>query len=94
MMDANGQVPPSGCGSQSSETECTHIYKSGPGFVNICFLGSTTGKICSTGGVMDNVAFLTSGNAVYSKKRAKKRGGLEELAFDPEERRCLHPILS
>jgi hypothetical protein len=43
---------------------------------------------------MDNVAFLTSGNAVYSKKRAKKRGGLEELAFDPEERRCLHPILS
>jgi hypothetical protein len=41
---------------------------------------------------MDNVAFLTAGNAVYSKKRAKKRAGLEKLTFNPEERRCLYPI--
>lgn len=42
---------------------------------------------------MDNVAFLTSGNEVYSKKRAKKRGGLEELTFNPDERKYLYPFV-
>jgi len=41
---------------------------------------------------MSNVAFLTAGSAVYSKKKAKKRAGVEELTFNPEERRCVFPI--
>jgi len=41
---------------------------------------------------MSNVAFLTAGSAVYSKKKAKKRAGVEELAFNPEERRFVFPI--
>ena len=36
---------------------------------------------------MNNTAILTAGNAVYSHKRAKKRGRIEELTFDPQERK-------
>jgi ribosomal RNA-processing protein 17 len=41
---------------------------------------------------MNNVALLTAGSAVYSKKKAKKRATAEELAFNPEERMFVAPI--
>jgi hypothetical protein len=37
--------------------------------------------------IMNNTAILTAGNAIYSQKRAKKRGRTEELTFDPEQRK-------
>jgi hypothetical protein len=36
---------------------------------------------------MNNTAVLTAGNAIYSRKRAKKKARIEELKFDPEERK-------
>src|SRR5436190_4212998 len=36
-----------------------------------------------------NTAVLTAGNAIYSKKRAKKRARIEEITFDPEQRKCV-----
>jgi len=36
---------------------------------------------------MNNTAILTAGNAVYSRKRAKKRARVEELTFDPQQRK-------
>ena len=37
--------------------------------------------------LMNNIAILTAGNAVYSQKRARKRARAEELTFDSESRR-------
>lgn len=36
---------------------------------------------------MNNTALLTAGNTIYSNKRAKKRARIEELTFDPEQRK-------
>lgn len=41
-----------------------------------------------------NTALLTAGNAIYSNKRAKKRARIEELTFDPEQRKYGSPFLS
>jgi len=36
---------------------------------------------------MNNPAILTAGNAVYSRKRAEKCPRVEELMFDPQQRK-------
>jgi ribosomal RNA-processing protein 17 len=41
---------------------------------------------------MNNTALLTAGNAIYSNKRAKKRARIEELTFDPEQRKYGPPF--
>ena len=41
---------------------------------------------------MNNTAILTAGNAIYSAKRAKKKGRIEEIKFDPEARRFYLPL--
>jgi len=41
---------------------------------------------------MNNTALLTAGNAIYSNKRAKKRARIEELIFDPEQRKYGSPF--